>query len=116
MNKKNPSVTITIKNFNYGASKKAAMVLRAINHKLRQRILQLIEGQKNITVTDIYGNLRLEQSVTSQHLAILRSAEIVTTKRSGKFIFYQINKKRLEEINWSAKELAFGQQTKDIVG
>jgi DNA-binding transcriptional ArsR family regulator len=42
--------------------------------------------------------LRLEQSVASQHLAILRRAGVVTTTREGKFIYYSVNHKRLAEI------------------
>lgn len=78
--------------------KKAAMILRALNHKLRQLLLRLIDEHQKITVTEIYVNLRLEQSVVSQHLAILRRAGIVITKREGKFIFYSLNYKRLKEI------------------
>ncbi|RYD71282.1 MAG: transcriptional regulator, partial [Sphingobacteriales bacterium] len=52
-----------------------------------------------ITVTEIYVRLRLEQSVASQHLAILRRAGIVTTQRDGKFIYYTVNYKRIDEIN-----------------
>ena len=70
--------------------KKSAMILRALNHKLRQQLLKLIDEQQKITVTEIYINLRLEQSVVSQHLAILRRAGIVATKREGKFIFYSL--------------------------
>ena len=71
--------------------KKAVMILRALNHKLRQQLLKLIDENQKITVTEIYVNLRLEQSVVSQHLAILRRAGIVITKREGKFIFYSLN-------------------------
>ena len=66
--------------------KKAALVLRAINHKLRQQIMKLIHQKEKITVTEIYVKLRLEQSVASQHLAILRKAGFVNTTRDGKFI------------------------------
>ncbi len=79
--------------------KKASLVLRAINHKLRQQILKLIDEQGKITVTEIYVKLRLEQSVASQHLAILRKAGFVNTERDGKFIYYTINTNRIEELN-----------------
>jgi DNA-binding transcriptional ArsR family regulator len=79
--------------------KKASLVLRAVNHKLRQQILKLIDEQDKITVTEIYIKLRLEQSVASQHLAILRKAGFVKTVRDGKFIYYSVNAKRFEELN-----------------
>ncbi len=86
--------------------KKAANVLRAINHKLRQQILKVIDENKNITVTDIYVKLRLEQSVASQHLAILRASNIVNTERDGKYIYYTVNRERLAEVAEIVKELA----------
>jgi DNA-binding transcriptional ArsR family regulator len=92
-------------NVNYHNVKKAALVLRALNHKLRQQILALIDGDKRITVTQIYVKMRLEQSVASQHLAILRRAGIVNTERDGKFIYYTVNFNRIDEINRIANEL-----------
>ncbi len=86
-------------------TKKAALILRAINHKLRQQILQLLAEKEKMTVTDIYVTLRLEQSVASQHLAILRRAGFVKTERDGKFIYYTINNDRIEEVNHIASEL-----------
>jgi DNA-binding transcriptional ArsR family regulator len=85
--------------------KKGAMVLRAINHKLRQQILKLIDESGKMTVTEIYVKLRLEQSVASQHLAILRKAGFVKTERDGKFIYYSVNTERLEELNRFVKDL-----------
>ncbi len=89
----------------YHLVKKASLVLRALNHKLRQQILKLIDEVKKITVTEIYVRLRLEQSVASQHLAILRKAGIVITQREGKFIYYTVNHKRVQEINEFVKNL-----------
>jgi ribosomal protein S25 len=70
---------------NYHNLKKGALVLRALNHKLRQQILTLIETEQKITVTEIYVRMRLEQSVASQHLAILR-------------IYYTVNYRRIDQI------------------
>jgi len=86
-------------------SKKAAMILRALNHKLRQQILKLIDEQQKMTVTEIYVKLRLEQSVASQHLAILRRAGIVVTVREGKFIFYMGDYHRIEQVNQFVEQL-----------
>ena len=88
------SLTINLLNI-----KKAALVLRAINHKLRQQMLKQIDEQGRITVTELYVKLRLEQSVASQHLAILRKAGFVKTERDGKFIYYSVNTDRLQEVN-----------------
>jgi DNA-binding transcriptional ArsR family regulator len=78
--------------------KKAALILRAINHKLRMQIIKLIQEHQKITVTEIYVKLRLEQSVVSQHLAILRRVNLVNTQRDGKFIYYTINYDRIKQL------------------
>jgi DNA-binding transcriptional ArsR family regulator len=82
----------------YLRTKKAALILRAVNHKLRQQMIKLIDDKKRITVTELYVKLRLEQSVASQHLAILRRAGIVITERDGKFIHYSVNYERVGEV------------------
>lgn len=89
----------------YVAVKNAAMTLRAINHKLRQQIVKLLEEHKRMNVTDIYVKLRLEQSVASQHLAILRRANIVITERDGKFIHYALNHNRIASVAKFVNEL-----------
>ena len=85
--------------------KKAALILRAINHKLRQQILKLLHQNERMTVTEIYVKLRLEQSVASQHLAILRKAGFVNTFRDGKFIYYSVNHDRLTQVHNFVHEL-----------
>ncbi len=84
--------------------KKTMLILRALNHKLRQQIVRILDERKKVTVTEIYVELRLEQSVASQHLAILRRAGLVTASRDGKFIHYSINYKRIKEINGFVEE------------
>jgi len=69
-------------------------------------IIDLLEEGNRMTVTDIYIKLRLEQSVASQHLAILRRAGVVSTDREGKFIYYSIDKERLNQISRLVEELA----------
>jgi DNA-binding transcriptional ArsR family regulator len=90
----------------YADLRKAVLVLRAVNHQLRQRIIDLLEESAGITVTDIYIKLRLEQSVASQHLAILRRAGVVRTERNGKFIYYSLDKNRLKQISKLVSDLA----------
>lgn len=84
-------------------TKKAQQIFRAFNHKLRQVILDKIQENGNhITVTDLWVLLRLEQSVCSQHLAILRSAGMVKTQRDGKFIYYSVDATGLKKMQDAA--------------
>ena len=78
--------------------KKMGKVFRAIDHPLRKKILKLLEEKEPIKVTDIYVNLRIEQSVASQHLKILRESKIVETERKGKSILYKPNYNNLTKL------------------
>ena len=88
--------------------RKATMVLRAINHPLRQQMLKIIHQAGAMTVTELYVKLRLEQSVASQHLAILRSASLVITERKAKNIFYSVNTGRLHSVHSIVSDLIGG--------
>lgn len=70
-------------------------VLRAVAHPLRMKILEFIDRNEEINVNQIYNTLGLEQSITSQHLRILRQVDIVNTEREGKYIHYSINYEKL---------------------
>ena len=85
-------------NISYDSLRSAVLVLRAINHELRRNIVNLLEKEDRMTVTQIYIKLRIEQSVASQHLAILRKAGIVEPHREGKYIYYSLEKNRISQI------------------
>jgi DNA-binding transcriptional ArsR family regulator len=85
--------------------RKAALIFRAINHKLRQDMLKLIHKAGKITVTELYRKMNLEQSVASQHLAILRTAGFVITERERRFVFYKVNYKTLEFVEEQSRKL-----------
>ena len=96
LSKENNEKPITL---NYGKLKRAALTLRSLNHPLRKRLIEMIDKKKESIVTTLYKELDIEQSVVSQHLAILRRADILTTRRNGKFILYKVNKKRIKEVS-----------------
>jgi len=76
----------------------ASSVLRAFAHPLRLKILSFINENDRINVNRIYSKLNLEQSITSQHLRILRDAGLVLSIRDGKFILYSLNYGKIEAI------------------
>lgn len=82
----------------YTRLRKVVLVLRALNHELRHKIIELLHKNDELPVTQIYQQLRMEQSVASQHLAILRRAGVVGTERRGKYIFYSLNEERIDEV------------------
>lgn len=77
----------------------AGLLLRAIAHPLRLKILSFIDKNKPVNVHSIYTSLNLDQSIASQQLNILRAANLVKTSREGKFIFYSLNYDNIARIN-----------------
>lgn len=77
---------------------KTMRVLKAIAHPVRLSMVRLISENEEVNVNQIYTDLKLEQSITSQHLKVLRDTEFVNTRRDGKYIYYQINKQKLASI------------------
>ena len=69
----------------------ASELMRALAHPLRLRILEFIDTNDRINVNKIYNTLKIEQSITSQHLRILRLAGVVDVAKEGKFMHYSIN-------------------------
>ncbi len=76
----------------------AAEVMRALAHPLRMKIIEFIDRQGSTHVNKIYNTLQLEQSITSQHLRVLRLAKLVHTELQGKYVYYSVNYPKLEKI------------------
>jgi DNA-binding transcriptional ArsR family regulator len=87
------------------AIKKAALVIRAVNHPIRQKLLWTIHQEKQMRVTELHKNLRLVQPLVSQHMAALREAGFLTEERQGRNILYSVNYNRLKEVQQLAARL-----------
>lgn len=81
----------------------ATSTLKALTHPLRMKILSYIDKNEPVHVTKIYKSLKLEQSVTSSHLKILRDASFLNTERDGKRILYSVNNDKIGELLDSIK-------------
>ena len=65
--------------------------MRAVAHPIRLAIIDLLDEEQQLNVNRIYAQLGMEQSITSQHLKVLRDTDVVITKREGKMIFYTLS-------------------------
>ncbi len=73
-------------------------LFRALNHNIRKRILEFIGSNPGVNLTDIYTSLKIDKSVTAQHVAILRRSNLLTSHRKGNIVLYATNQKKLEEV------------------
>jgi DNA-binding transcriptional ArsR family regulator len=76
----------------------ASSKLRAMAHPMRIAILELLHDNKQMSVTEIYKNLKIEQAAASHHLNILKNKGVLVSQRDGKKIFYSLKSEVLTEI------------------
>ncbi|HDP75806.1 MAG TPA: transcriptional regulator [Bacteroidales bacterium] len=76
----------------------AASMLKAIAHPLRIGIISLLEKSGQLTVTQIYETLGIEQSTASHHLGILKDRGVLSCKREGKNTVYFLRNENLGKI------------------
>lgn len=78
-------------------------LFRALGHPTRLRILQMLRTEDRC-VCEILEALQLEQSNVSQHLAVLRQAGLVTSRREGTRVMYSFSNRRLSEVLDAGRE------------
>lgn len=66
--------------------------LKAVAHPIRFVIVDLLNNEKEMSVTEIHEKLDIEQAVASHHLRILKNQDIVKVNRDGKNSFYSLAK------------------------
>jgi DNA-binding transcriptional ArsR family regulator len=76
----------------------AASKLRAMAHPMRIAIIDLLHDGNQMSVTEIYKKLKIEQAAASHHLNILKNKGVLASRRDGKKIFYSIKNQVLTEI------------------
>jgi ArsR family transcriptional regulator len=67
----------------------ADFAFRAFSDRTRLRILHLLLGGE-LCVGDLVTILKTPQPTASRHLAYLRKAKLVTTRKSGAWTFYSL--------------------------
>ena len=69
-------------------------LFKAMSHPVRLQICQLL-ALKQHSVGNICRLLNMKQYAVSQQLSLLRKAEIVGTRRSGRNVIYFLNNKKI---------------------
>jgi ArsR family transcriptional regulator len=74
-----------------------AEFFKALAHPLRIRALELLsEGE--MSVSELMEHVDVEQPHLSQHLAVLRRAGFVVTRRQGSNVIYGLADQRIAEL------------------
>ena len=67
-----------------------AALFKALSEPARLRIVHLLRRRGELCVCDLVEALQLPQSAVSRHLAYLRNQGLVTARRSGTWMYYQL--------------------------
>jgi ArsR family transcriptional regulator len=65
-------------------------VFKALSDPNRIRIVKMLEGRK-LCVCEIRDVLGLSTSTVSQHLSVLRDAELIVDSKDGKWVNFHVN-------------------------
>jgi len=74
-----------------------AAVSRALGDETRLRILNVLVERGETCVCELMEMLATTQSNVSFHLTVLKNTGVITDKKVGKWMFYSINLKALEQ-------------------
>ncbi|MDD3877650.1 MAG: metalloregulator ArsR/SmtB family transcription factor [Bacteroidales bacterium] len=72
--------------------------LRAIAHPMRIAIIELLQDNPKLNVTQIYETLKIEQAGASHHLNLLKNKGVLGSKREGKNTFYYLKSNAINQI------------------
>lgn len=85
-------------------ARRASELMKALSHETRLLILCLLT-EKEMSVSELEEIIGLSQAAVSQQLARLRLERLVSTRREGRQIYYQIVDKEVNTIVESLYDL-----------
>lgn len=86
--------------------------LRALADPTRREILNMLK-KGSMPAGDIAEKFNVSQAAISRHLSVLKEAELISDRRDGKFIYYELNASVLEEIMLWVSDLRGGDDSEE---
>lgn len=84
--------------------RKVARVFKALSSETRVRILRMLK-QRALCVGALAARLDITSAAVSQHLRILRDADLMVPDKRGYHVHYLLNRETLEQWRQVADEL-----------
>ncbi|HMM11119.1 MAG TPA: metalloregulator ArsR/SmtB family transcription factor [Bacteroidales bacterium] len=72
--------------------------LKAMAHPVRIAIIEMLTTVPQMSVTEIYSRLAIEQAAASHHLNLMKNKGILVAKRDGKRIYYSLVNEAMADI------------------
>lgn len=73
-------------------------MLKCIGHPVRLRVIELLDESGALNVGAVCSALELEQAVASQHLTLMRDRGILTSRRDGVNVYYEIADEKVPQV------------------
>ena len=89
--------------------KRLARLFKTLSVDTRVRIVQLLKKQA-LCVNALARRLNITPAAVSQHLRIMRDADLVTAQKRGYYVHYQVNEKKLAQWHKAADQLLGGDE------
>jgi ArsR family transcriptional regulator len=70
---------------------------KALSDETRQKILEILRAEGELCVNDLVDRFNVSQPTISHHLNFLRQANLVSSRREGKLIYYRANQDNITE-------------------
>ena len=70
---------------------------KALGDETRQRILEILQTKGEQCVSDLVDYFNVSQPTISHHLHFLKQANLVTSRRAGKQIYYRLNQDNITQ-------------------
>lgn len=80
-------------------------VFKALSDETRLRMLKILQKKKEVCVCEIMQALDISQSRASRNLGILKDAGFVNDRRDGLWIYYSINKDKVNDYHLAINKL-----------
>lgn len=78
----------------------------ALSDATRRTIIDLLAAQGQMTASEIYNKFQMTSPAVSQHLKILREAELVNVEKDAQKHIYSLNPERIRDLeDWVKRTL-----------
>jgi ArsR family transcriptional regulator len=74
-----------------------AELCKTLSNPKRLEILDILKDEKEISVNKLAEKLEIPKANTSQHLAVLRQAGVVSTRKDGINVYYSLRSHKISE-------------------
>jgi len=85
-------------------AERSARIFKVLSVDTRVRIIELLK-RRSLCVNALARSLEITSAAVSQHLRILRDADIVMAEKQGYFVHYRVNDKTLAQWGKIARSL-----------